>query len=303
MGGRGWDGENSEVPEILFRHMGRRYSSGPTGRYNRAQGRAMAAATPASRRPGKGEKQFPSPERGATNEDRVRSHVSAVSSMRISQEANIVRNTRHFDPCCAPVGALTVLGTVYLGRRSAAAPLRLPQAGLFGPLRGNSRMRPFCSAAHGRKADTLVRDISKLPLFRRPPTLPSFHHPSLALPVYIFVHVSVATGRHGRVGVSQSRTVTYAVLSHRPSVRPGAGPSPRAGPSFLPGSPEDRRFAPPPPQAVRSGPFRWHSTGRRSTRRDQSSSWEYGRRLHIPRTARNRLRTTPGPLEPPIAAH
>ena len=72
------------------------------------------------------------------NEAGVRSHVSAVSSMKISQEANIVRNTRRVDPCCAPVGALMVLGTVYLGRRSAAAPLRLPQAGLFGPLRGDS---------------------------------------------------------------------------------------------------------------------------------------------------------------------
>ena len=30
------------------------------------------------------------------------------------------------------------LGTGYLERRSAAAPLRLPQAGLFGPLRGDS---------------------------------------------------------------------------------------------------------------------------------------------------------------------
>ena len=44
--------------------------------------------------------------------------------MKILQEADIVRNIRRVDPCCAPVGALVVWETVYLGRRSAAAPLR-----------------------------------------------------------------------------------------------------------------------------------------------------------------------------------
>ncbi len=113
---------------------------------------------------------------------RVRTLMNTILSMKISQEANIVHNTQRVSSCCAPVGALLVLGTVYLGRRSAAAPLRLPQAGLFGPLRGDSRMRPCCSAAYGHKADTLMRNILKLPLFRRSPRLPPFHHPSLALP-------------------------------------------------------------------------------------------------------------------------
>ncbi len=64
------------------------------------------------------------------NMTRVRTLVNTILSMKISQEANVVRNTRRVGPCCAPVGALMVLGPVYLGRRSAAAPLRLPQAGL-----------------------------------------------------------------------------------------------------------------------------------------------------------------------------
>ncbi len=95
----------------------------------------------------------------------VRTLANTILSMKISQEANIVRNTQRVSSCYAPVGALVVLGPVYLGRRSAAAPRRLPQARLFGPLRGESRMRPCCSAAYGHKADTLVRNILKLPLF------------------------------------------------------------------------------------------------------------------------------------------
>ncbi len=92
--------------------------------------------------------------------------------------------------------------TVYLGRRFA-----LPQAGLWRPLRGNSWMRP-CSAVYGHRADTLVRNIMKLLLSPRFSRLTSFHHPSLALPVYMmFVHVRVATMRHRDVSVSELRMV------------------------------------------------------------------------------------------------
>ncbi len=58
------------------------------------------------------------------NMTQVRTLVNTILSMKISQDANIVRNTQRVSSWCAPVGAWMVMGTVYLGRRSAAAPLR-----------------------------------------------------------------------------------------------------------------------------------------------------------------------------------
>ncbi len=77
--------------------------------------------------------------------------------------------------------------------RGCAASL-CPRLDCPGPFGANSCMLPCCSAAHGHKVDTLLRNILKLPWFRRSPRLPSFHHPSLALSTRVTSFLNTMTG-------------------------------------------------------------------------------------------------------------